>query len=859
MISVTDVTLSLNETFQWVFSGLNVNILQCNVDPIDILVQSESRPNHAKQLVENPEILIHNSSFSSLDLKPGSKAQITDCYIDAQFKSRPTLITANNSDVSIQNCHFTKFINENGSTILCGHYYSHVIIEKSVFVQHNSSMGVLFLQNNCNMFINNATYSYNVASSPGYSAISLQDGIYAVMINTVFNKNSALRGGTVIARFKSKIALTNCTFSSNKAITGTTLKIFKNLNLKRSSPTLDPSNNGTFTPILPTLFNQTSSDNKKHKVIVPYFFQRSPTLKKKNSVQEANTLDGTYPGYGGAIYVDTQSQLFMTNCIFQNNSAQSVGGTISADSNVTLHMQETTFVGNKAKDAGAILAGLNVTLIIEDTTFVGNAALRNGGAIVIEQEAHLQMANCTLHDNIAELIGGAITAGTNVTLEIQETNFIRNSAPQGGAIEVDDQTYLRLAHCLFQDNLSQQFGGAVCIVFNSRLKIEKTNFTGNSALYGGTIFVQYQSYLRTTYCIFDNNISTGVGGAITASYDGKLDIQETKFTGNRAAVQGGAIHLDQQCYQYLRTTDCTFKDNHAENIGGAIIGEPQAVLEINRSYFSNNSASLGGAIIAHLQANLSLTNCRLERNVASDMGGAIATGISVKLKIQETNFTGNGASHNGGALWTDSLTDCHVVQSVFNRNTAKGSGGAVHMEPKSLIQLENTNFINNNAHHGGAINVQVNSNIQINTCSFWKNFGKKAGGALVIEGCSRALIESCHFLSNHAVNGGAVNINDPEHVAMHSTSFLRNVASYGGAIVICFGTSIAINNITCVGNQGLNGGGCLYIESVILTLNNSDISENIANHYGAGVVAFDSRIQVGISLTNKIMECQSLM
>ena len=80
---------------------MNIKISQCNVDSISIVVQSESRSNHTKQLVENPEIIIHNSSFSSLNLNPGTKAEITNCYIDAQFNPRPTLISANNSDVSI--------------------------------------------------------------------------------------------------------------------------------------------------------------------------------------------------------------------------------------------------------------------------------------------------------------------------------------------------------------------------------------------------------------------------------------------------------------------------------------------------------------------------------------------------------------------------------------------------------------------------------------------------------------------------------------------------------------------------------------------------------------------------------------
>ena len=86
-ISVTDVTLSFNETFQWIFSGLNVKISQCKVDPIGIIVQSESRFHHTEHMVENPEIVIYNSSFGSLDLNPGTKAQITDCYIDAEFQT----------------------------------------------------------------------------------------------------------------------------------------------------------------------------------------------------------------------------------------------------------------------------------------------------------------------------------------------------------------------------------------------------------------------------------------------------------------------------------------------------------------------------------------------------------------------------------------------------------------------------------------------------------------------------------------------------------------------------------------------------------------------------------------------------
>ena len=898
---MTDVDLSFNETLKWIFFGLIVKIWQCNLDPIGISVQSESLPNHIEQLVENAEIVIYNSSFSSLDLNPGIKAQITECYIDAQFKPRPTLITANNSDVSIQNCHFGNFMNEDDSTILYGHDNSHITIENSVFIQHSSSKGVLFLHNNSSVRISGSSISQNIASSPGYSSITLQDRIHVDVHNTVFKNNSALVGGAMIAQDECQVTLKNCNFSSNKAIIGKTSHILKNSKVHTAARTLDQNTIRLYAPISPTLFNQASLGDKKRKVIAPHLLVKSSFLKKI-SVQKEDGLLKPNPGQGGVIYVATRSQLLVTNCTFEDNSAQFVAGAISADSNVTLHVQETTFVGNKAQDAGAICAYLNATLHIEETTFVGNKATE-GGAINIQQQSQLRMTNCVFDDNISRQLGGAITASynatvhieettfvgnkaqlgagaigaaLNATLQIEETTFVGNKAPgDGGAIDIQQQSQLRMKNCVFDDNISRQLGGAICAGLNATLYIEETSFVankaqgrgaiaagqnaalhieeitfvGNKALGdGGAISIEQEAYLRMTNCVLNDNISGHHGGAIVAGGNATLEVKATNFTGN-SALYGGAIVVYQQAY--LHTTDCTFKDNRAEQIGGGIAGSLQAVLEINGSYFSNNSAIHGGAINFQQQANLSLTNCRLERNIARDHGGAILAWTNVILRIRETNFTGNSA-YDGGALCVGALTDCHVVQSVFNYNTAKGPGGAVYADSKSSVQLETINFTNNNATDGGAIYIQENSKLQTNMSNFWKNLAKRAGGAIMLKGYSTAVIESCHFLSNHAVSGGAVSVNQPEHVSVLSTLLLRNIASEtGGAISISNGTDVIINNITCVGNQGPNGGGCLYLESVTLTLKNNDISENSANQFGAGVTTQNSRIQVGISLSNE--------
>ena len=633
----------------------------------------------------------------------------------------------------------------------------------------------------------------NTASSPSYSTISLQDRIHADVHDTVFRNNSALVGGAMFAQDECRVTLKNCTLTSNKAITAKALSISKNPNLQRSAGTPDQNVTKTVANTSPTLFNETSSDGEKTKTIATHLLRRRPILSK-TSVRQEDALLRPYPGYGGAIYVAIQSQLLMTSCTFKDNAAQSWGGAIITKFNVTLRVQETTFVGNKAQYAGAIVAALNATLYVEETTFVGNKAPGQGGAI----------------------------------------NF--------------EQVNLRMKHCLFDDNISEGSGGAIWAVGSKTLDIQETNFTGNRAEHGGAINVAEQSYLRIKDCVFDNNTSERLGGAIVATFFATLEIQETNFTGNRAE-QGGAIDVEQQ--SYLCMTDCTFEDNRAEQIGGGIVGGFEAVLEINGSYFSTNSAFYGGAINAQLQTNLTLTNCRFERNFASDSGGAVSS-ASVVLKIQETNFTGNGAPRGGGALYVSTLTDCHVVRCVFNYNTANGAGGAVYIESQSSLQLKNTNFINNNATDGGAFYIDLRSELQANMCSFWKNLGKRNGGAIKLNDNSTAIIESCQFLSNYAISGWAVDVNYPKHFSVLSTFLLRNVASYmGGAISISNGANVIINNITCVGNQGQNGGGCMNVDSVTLILNNSEIRQNFANGFGAGVCAVYSRIQVCAKLTNE--------
>ena len=667
------------------------------------------------------------------------------------------------------------------------------------------------------MRITSSLFSQNVAFTLAYSTITLYDRTKVAVKSTTFKNNSALAGGALIAVDQCQVTLTNCTFASNKATTGKTANARKFLIPERNSYSFDE--NKTYKPIDPTKFKKTSS-TFLHRAVhnqdqnnTGSFTPRSlallnqPSVRKKITSHRVHLLvrrsssrknsaqrKGILTGFGGAVNLASQSQLLVTNCVFENNSADAEG-TIAAQQNVTLDIQGTTFVGNKAL---------------------------YGGAISVQQQAQLLMTNCVFENNSCQQLGGAIHCKESITLDIHKTNFRSNSASQGGAIDIDTDAHLHVTDCIFTDNYAGQ-GAAIGLGYDAILEINGSYFSENSASdVAGGIIALNNVMLDIHGTSFVGNKALKFGGAIVAQENAILNIRETTFARNKASGDfAGAINVEQQAH--VRVKNCLFDENVAQQRGGTIYGVTNVILEIEGTNFTRNSVIDGGAIHVRDHVELSLSNCRLEFNSASDTGGAVMAQYNVKIEIRETNFTGNSVVNQGGALCIYSPAECYIVTSVFRGNAAKAIGGAIYIDSKSLLNVKNTIFTSNNGSAGGGIYIAGNS---------------KSRGSFY----STTVIENCHFLSNNALtSGGAINLNNPEHVSMSYTSFLRNVASdTGGAISIRAGT-VTIDNIGCVGNQVPGGGGCLMIDSATLTLNNSYIGEND----DVGVYASDSRIQVG--------------
>lgn len=209
-----------------------------------------------------------------------------------------------------------------------------------------------------------------------------------------------------------------------------------------------------------------------------------------------------------------------------------------------------------------------------------------------------------------------------------------------------------------------------------------------------------------------------------------------------------------------------------------------------------------------------------------------------------------------------------LIRSVVLKNglmTGTSDGAVIYISTGS-VQIENVDFVENEAYDGGAIYVAgSNANVKIINSNFTGNTATHAGGiiyldggnltfqnntvtentsanlagALLIDSLGSSVIENNTFQHNSTMNGGAIQLLSVSGatITIRQNLFSENVASnYGGAIYENFGhttTNLLIENNTFYANSALAGGGVKVNHPT--TLQNNTFSANTATNNGASL------------------------
>ena len=319
------------------------------------------------------------------------------------------------------------------------------------------------------------------------------------------------------------------------------------------------------------------------------------------TVSDLTFHDGSFAGFGGAIYATTVT---VTASTFTDNDVIEWGGAIYA---TTVTVTDSTFTNNDAEYGGAIFATATVTAT--DSTFTNNDVIEWGGAIYATT---VTVTDSTFTNNDAEY-GGAIfaTATSTVTASI----FTNNTADvdggdsgNGGAIYADTVT---VTSSTFTDNTADGYGGAMRI--GGHGSVVTSRFVGNRAFGsdGGAIVVNgnldtVRSYFANNSALAEGSLDSDLdpdsgGGALWVGGEW-TDLRST-FVGNWAGYQGGAVFAQENCvvgrncYGHSRIVGTVFRNNFARQGGGAIATD-FGDLSITRARFIGNSTlGWGGALL----------------------------------------------------------------------------------------------------------------------------------------------------------------------------------------------------------------------------------------------------------------------
>lgn len=299
----------------------------------------------------------------------------------------------------------------------------------------------------------------------------------------------------------------------------------------------------------------------------------------------------------------------------------------------------------------------------------------------------------------------------------------------------------------------------------------------------------------------------GSGGAIYMR-DGRLQVIDCVFTGNRAAtpgpdVGGGAIYALGS--NELTVVGSRFVDNQGSNSGA--VGQLHTEGTFVNSVFANNQATGNGANFAGGDAegcpgvghpnqggaggngtaiaidggandHNSFCGCVFENNQGNALGTIFRTPNSgqSRLTFDRCTFVDNYAASGGGAMYVQDV-DLEIAACTFAANHADGLGGAVRVEQGSYgsdMIIENSTFYNNYVDNalGGAL---------VFSCGDWQP----------LPPCGSGTVRNVTFANNEARGGvgffGAaiVNHGDRRTLTVNNTVFLNNTDSHEWTPMTC--------------------------------------------------------------------------
>ena len=415
--------------------------------------------------------------------------------------------TFGHSSVAMNNCNCTSNVAGYGG-VMETWQNSLLSVSNSTFTYNSVrySGGVMFTCDNSSFTLDNCTFTYNNAYDDASGVMVVQDNVSFNISNSTFTYNSALYDGGVIVIWDNSLIISNCTFSSNHAITSSTIEECDNSLVIISHSTftsvvIDSAVIVIYGNSVVNISNSTFINNRaiSGAIAIILCFGK---LNLDSCNFSFNTLDRD-----GGIILSSQCSTDIVNCVFDHN----VGSLVyTYNSNLTLSGESKFENSNKALitdngfSQGVITSYLSTVVFARYSTInISSNQAGDGGAILAIESTIIMYGETTIANN--NLTTTANSSGGGISLKLSRLEIkgnctlFNNSAMRGGGIHATSSTISVYQPAILQIiNNNAELGGGIYLEVNSKLYVLKEyfyskqvyylNFIDNHARYGGAVY-----------------------------------------------------------------------------------------------------------------------------------------------------------------------------------------------------------------------------------------------------------------------------------------------------------------------------------------------------------------------------------
>ncbi|KAJ4459046.1 hypothetical protein PAPYR_5098 [Paratrimastix pyriformis] len=617
------------------------------------------------------------------------------------------------------------------------------------------------------------------------------------------------RGGAVLLVNCTSVAVTNATFESNTAFSGSALELHH-----CPSPVLSHVRFVGHRALPPpaAAASEPNVASTMHGFMCPDM--RLSFVTFAGQALETGLFVARTAGL-------TLEDLACDRANYRDEDDTSVG--VGAASCVTLYsvtrssIQRFNVTHSRGRDASALFAtgcsALNITHVRTDRLMADSVlrlAERTTGVLVtdLEMSRHsssglyiegASLARSTDSGTAAYLTGGSLLHGTHITVRrgnqavsVVGESSVRTAAPglrvpvpiipPGLALPPFPHHPVRVP--LVSHPLTHHHHPVLAArqAQLSHCYFQELAYLGGAAIYGEAssgVAVELSTFTQCT------SRGIGYGGAILSSGATVL-VRNCTFTGNTAFNGAVAGVLSQG--EFVDEGDCHYSNNTATYGGCIYVGDEDSGVYVRHSVAYNNSATAGGFLYLEHTADGELVDCHFRHNratqggvvyVSSDENGASARVRTLAVRREaERTFSRRNEDGDDPDPPTLAMYGCHAE---FNR--AEGQGGVLFARAKG-------------------------SWLEIANCTMRFNHARKTGSVIYDEGVGLLRINGTAMVRNHALD--TVNV----HTA-HGQTFESHVEMRDCLLANNTGTGLFLHGDQTAVVRGLLEGCRLENNTVI--------------------------------------------